>query len=202
MNDPLSVNNEIYIEHLSNDEEIDNVNKSIEKLKNQRIYIENKLNETIKITECELFNSLQIYNCNDCIIQICKRVNHVLLYNCNNTYLILSDGCMTGIDILHSKNTSITCFNYKYIHIDISNSSNIKLMIESNKLILMNLISFYSIDNKLLTFNIENNKHIFKNKILLKSDFFNSCQIYNVEYENNEKILYLNYPNINKIAKL
>jgi len=202
MTKPLTTNDDFYIESLDEDEEIDNINKSIEKLKSQRIYIENKFDETIKITDCYLFNSLQIYNCNNCIIQICKRVNHVLLYNCNNTYLILSDGCMTGIDIMRSKNTSITCFNYKYVHIDISNSSNIKLMIDSNKLILMNLILFYSIDNKLLTFNIENNRHVFKNKILLKSDFFNSCQIYNIKYENDEKILYLNYPNINKISKL
>ncbi len=184
------------------DDEIDNINKSFEKLKSQRIYIENKTNEIIKISDCQLSSSIQIYNCHKCTIQLSKRVNHILLYNCNDTYVILSDGCMTGIDIMRSKNTSITCFNYKYIHIDISNSENIRLMIESNKLILMNLISFYSIDNKLLTFYIENEQHIFKNKILLKSDFYNSCQIYNIKYENEEKILYLNYPNNNKIAKL
>ena len=74
------------------EEEIHNIHESIEKLKRQRIYIENKKDETIKITG-ELSSSIQIYNCTKCIIQLPQRVNHILLYNCNDTYLILSDGC-------------------------------------------------------------------------------------------------------------
>lgn len=99
---------------------ITNIITSWKKCNDNHIYIENVCDSTIKIGKDITINnepvksskkldkkiSVFIVNCKNSRIKITNTFNHIVMSKCSNTFIDISHGLISGIDIIHSNNIS------------------------------------------------------------------------------------------------
>jgi len=115
--------------------------------KNNIEYIEDLEKEKMIICETPK-KSIFISKCKNCIFTLNNKINHITLEKCNNIILIVNDGLMSGIDILHSHN--VTCLIQKPIYfLGCGASSNITLILKKENM-LIDYTNCYQMNIKLL----------------------------------------------------
>lgn len=120
--------------------------------KNNIEYIENLEKEKMIICETPKKTihkkSIFISRCKNCIFTLNNKINHITLEKCNNIILIVNDGLISGIDILHSHN--VTCLVPKPIYFfGCGTSSNITLILKKENM-LIDYTNCYKMNIRLL----------------------------------------------------
>jgi hypothetical protein len=147
--------------------------------------------------------SIQLFDCSDIEIVVNTKMNHILLHNCKDIKLIISNGIISGVDILSSKNITLIFKKYSYYHIELSYSSLVKIFIEKELLEFLMILALYSLDCKLITYNISDasNQVKINKKVNLLSPLFDNSYIYTLN-NNNLYCCHMNNINITDIHRM
>lgn len=109
--------NHIYIEN------IDNIDLCVDPdfFHKKNIHPNNKIVSNIA-NHCEI-NKYTIYfdNCSNMNITISEKINHIIFLNCDNIIINITNGLISGMDILHSKNISCKVYSNKIYNISCGN---------------------------------------------------------------------------------
>ena len=105
------------------EEIINNINIGYEQSIDKKIYIEELVYSRLNITP-DINNSIYVWNCSDCIINIKSKCNHLLLYECSNITLNVDD-FVSGITCMKSKNCRFSFKCTPTYNIEMSDSQEI-----------------------------------------------------------------------------
>ena len=101
---------------------LNNIRENYRKANNEKIYVENYECENIDVF-MEEKNSVYVWDCDDCVVELKGRANHIFVYNCDDC-VIRVDDCVSGITCMKCYNTKILLKRTPIYNIEISNSFN------------------------------------------------------------------------------
>tara|TARA_B100001094_G_scaffold146457_1_gene141816 strand:- start:3088 stop:3582 length:495 start_codon:yes stop_codon:yes gene_type:complete len=101
---------------------LNNIKDNYSKANKEKIYVENYEFEHIDVFMKDS-NSVYIWDCDDCVIELKDRVNHIFVYNCDKCVIRVED-CVSGITCMKCYNTKILLKKTPIYNIEISNSYN------------------------------------------------------------------------------
>jgi hypothetical protein len=119
--------------------------------------------------DSDLKKSIQVFDSDNLYLVLENKINHILLHNCSNITLVVSNGCISGIDVLNSENVTIIFKKYQNYQIELSHSCEIKIFIEKELLEFLVIMALYTLNCKLFTFDVNDaNENDFMNNIVIR----------------------------------
>lgn len=123
-----------------------NIFTSWKKCKDNHIYLDKINNKYIKydknliLEPNKLFYSfietkkktLYIDSCNNLTINIKEKLNHIVIVNSSNINIVIFNGLISGIDILHSDNIKLKIKNKKLLSSEFSDCENCMYIYDLN----------------------------------------------------------------------
>jgi hypothetical protein len=138
--------------------------------------------------DSDVKKSIQVFDSDNLYLVLENKINHILLHNCSNITLVVSNGCISGIDVLNSQNVTIIFKKYQNYQIELSHSCEIKIFIEKELLEFLMIMALYTMNCKLFTFDVNDadsndymNNIVIRHKVNLLSPLVDNIFVYTMQ---------------------
>lgn len=120
----------------------------IENIEGESMIIDDSVTYHDKVIPIELTSTLHFVGCHNLVINVKRKVNHITIERCNNIKIMISSGCISGLDTIKSKFIDVLIDNKSIYFIDVGTSSDCNYCIRDHLCDEIFISSIDSIDIK------------------------------------------------------